>query len=209
MDEIVAHLRSALLTGLPGHDAFLELSGYKRSDIEKARERDPSPRESAVLALIYPRENQPHILLMERPQYEGVHSGQISFPGGKREDQDASLQATALREFNEETGADPVVDVIGELTPVYIPPSKLLVTPFVGFTAEIGPLAPDPREVAGLIECSLDHLLQPDILKHREQYIKLMGGKVQVPYFEIHGHAVWGATAMMIAELRQLLRPNF
>ncbi|MBP6311210.1 MAG: CoA pyrophosphatase [Flavobacteriales bacterium] len=205
MDEIYARLRSGLTNDLPGHDEFLELSGYKRLDIEKARLLDPPPRESAVLALIYPRYNVPHIMLMERPKYEGVHSGQISFPGGKMEERDDSLQATALREFHEETGAGATIEILGQLTPVYIPPSRLMVTPFVGFTQEIGPLLPDPREVASLIECPLDHILLPDIIKHREQFIQIMGGNVQVPYFELQGHAVWGATAMMIAELRVLL----
>ncbi|HQZ92538.1 MAG TPA: CoA pyrophosphatase [Flavobacteriales bacterium] len=205
MDEIYARLLSGLNSDLPGHDAFLEMSGYKRLDIEKARQLVPPPRESAVLALIYPRFKIPHIMLMERPEYEGVHSGQISFPGGKSEEYDASLQDTALREFSEETGAHAVIEILGQLTPVYIPPSKLMVTPFVGFTHEIGPLLPDPREVASLIECPLDHILRPDIIKHREQFIQIMGGKIQVPYFELQGHAVWGATAMMIAELRVLL----
>lgn len=205
MDEIYARLRSGLSNGLPGHDAFLEMSGYKRLDIDKARQLDPPPRESAVLALIYPRFDVPHIMLMERPEYEGVHSGQISFPGGKSEEYDASLQDTALREFNEETGARAAIEILGQLTPVYIPPSRLLVTPFVGFTEEIGPLLPDPREVASLIECPLDHILQPGIVKHRAQYVQIMGGTVEVPYFDVQGHVVWGATAMMIAELRMLL----
>ncbi|MFZ1330760.1 MAG: CoA pyrophosphatase, partial [Flavobacteriales bacterium] len=119
MDEIYARLRSGLTNDLPGHDEFLELSGYKRLDIEKARLLDPPPRESAVLALIYPRYNVPHIMLMERPKYEGVHSGQISFPGGKMEERDDSLQATALREFHEETGAGATIEILGQLTPVY------------------------------------------------------------------------------------------
>lgn len=208
MDPVrtIAGLREVLTRPLPGHDGFLELSGYKRMDIERAREQDPPPRESAVLALIYPKQLDLHCLLMVRPIYDGVHSGQVAFPGGKREAADPSLRDTALREFTEETGAPTTaVEVLGELSPVYIPPSRMLVTPFVGHVEELGALHPDPSEVARLIEMPLSHLMRNDILKSREQYIQLMERRVQIPYFDVDGEAVWGATAMMLAELRELL----
>lgn len=204
---IIERLRNVLEQPLPGHDAFLELSGYKRLDVERAQKQDPPPRESSVLALLYPKAGELHCLLMLRPQYDGVHSGQVAFPGGKREPGDASLQHTALREFMEETGADTSkVQVLGALSPVYIPPSRMLVTPFVGFSEEIGPWDPDPAEVARLIEVTLSGLLREDILKRRDQYIAIMGRTVEIPYFDVDGEIVWGATALMIAELRELLR---
>ncbi len=199
-------LRDALRGPLPGHDRFLELSGYKRPDLERARAADPPPRESAVLALLFPQEGQWRTLLMRRPDYEGVHGGQISFPGGRWEPQDATLEHTALREFMEETGAlDTRIEVLGQLSPVYIPPSRSLVTPFVGIAEALTPVAPDPREVAELIHLPLHLLLRDDTLKRREQYIQVMGRSVEIPYFDVHGHVVWGATAMMLAELRELL----
>ncbi|MBK6830772.1 MAG: CoA pyrophosphatase [Flavobacteriales bacterium] len=135
IEEVTRHLRAELGKPLPGHDGFLELSGYKRPDLDAARRQDPPPRESAVLALIYPKDDLPHILLMLRPTYEGVHSGQVAFPGGRREPDDASLHATALREFTEETGASVAnIEVLGVLSPVYIPPSRSLVTPYIGVT---------------------------------------------------------------------------
>ena len=205
--SIIDGLRTGLAGPLPGHDGFLELSGYKRLDIEQAREQDPPPRESAVLALIYPKQKDLHCLLMVRPVYDGVHSGQVAFPGGKREPQDVSLMHTALREFAEETGArTDGVEVLGTLSPVYIPPSRMLVTPYVGHLAELGPLRPDPLEVARLIEMPLLHLMREDILKSRDQFVPLMGRTVQIPYFDVDGEVVWGATAMMLAELRELLR---
>lgn len=204
---VIQRLRGALALPLPGHDAFLELSGYKRLDVERALQQDPPPRESAVLALLYPKEDTLHCLLMLRPTYDGVHSGQVSFPGGKREVSDPSLMHTALREFEEETGAGTTgVEVLGPLSPVYIPPSRMLVTPFVGYAERIGPWNPDAKEVARLIETPLVDLLRDDILKRREQYIQLMGRSVEIPYFEVDGETVWGATALMIAELRALLR---
>jgi len=204
---IIERLRNVLQQQLPGHDAFLELSGYKRSDVEQARQQDPPPRESAVLALIYPKFGHLHCLLMLRPKYDGLHSGQVGFPGGKREPSDRSLEHTALREFMEETGADTEhVDVLGALTPVYIPPSRMLVTPFVGYAEEIGPYIPDPKEVERLIEVPLSVLRRADIVKRRDQYIAIMGRTVEIPYFDLDGETVWGATALMIAELRELLR---
>ncbi|MBL7951044.1 MAG: CoA pyrophosphatase [Flavobacteriales bacterium] len=199
-------LRHRLRGTLPGHDRFLELSGYKRPDIERARQLDPPPRESAVLALLYPKNDELHCVLMVRPTYDGVHSGQVSFPGGKREPADTSLAHTALREFTEETGADTSgVELLGELTPVYIPPSRMLVTPFLGYAAHIGPWQPDPKEVERLLEAPLALLLRNDILQRREQYIAIMGRSVEIPYFDVFGEVVWGATALMIAELRELL----
>ncbi|MBL0127012.1 MAG: CoA pyrophosphatase [Flavobacteriales bacterium] len=201
-------LHERLREPLPGHDAFLELSGYKREDLEAARRISPPPRESAVLALIYERQAVPHVLLMLRPTYDGVHSGQVAFPGGRMEPEDPSLESAALREFTEETGAAVNgIEVFGTLTPVYIPPSRSLVTPFIGVLPELGAVAPDPREVAQLIEAPLELVLRDDILKHRQQHLAMLGRSVQVPYFDIAGHAVWGATAMMMAELRELLRP--
>ncbi len=200
-------LSNALRRPLPGHDGFLKMSGYPRPDMDLVGRMIPPPRESAVLALIYPKVNEAHVLLMLRPQYDGVHSGQVAFPGGRREEEDSSLEDTALREFREETGArTDGVTLLGSLSPVYIPPSRSLVTPFVGSTLELAPLDPDPREVDVLIETPLAELLQEDILKKGDRYVQVMGRTMEVPYFDVQGHMVWGATAMMIAELRDLFR---
>jgi len=206
MTASIDRLRDALHGPLPGHDHFLEISGYKRPDLASVMRQDPPPRASAVLALFYPKDEELHTLLMLRPTYDGVHSGQVSFPGGKHEPGDASLEATALREFTEETGATTSgIEILGPLTPVYIPPSRALVTPFVGYTDRLVSVSPDPGEVDRLIEASVDLLLSDGILKRREQYIQVMGRTADIPYFDVLGHVVWGATAMMIAELRALL----
>jgi 8-oxo-dGTP pyrophosphatase MutT (NUDIX family) len=198
-------LRRALQAPLPGHERFLQISGYPRPNVEKALTQVPPPRESAVLALFFHREEVLHTLLMLRPTYAGVHSGQVGFPGGKRELGDPDLQHTALREFVEETGAvDTPIEVLGSLSRVYIPPSRTIVTPFVGYAPELGSVRPDPFEVALLIEAPVDELLREDILKRRMQTMP-SGEAVEIPYFDVQGHVVWGATALMIAELRELL----
>lgn len=204
--RLLEQLRSAMAGELPGHDDFLHLSGYKRPDLEAALRLNPAPRESAVLALLYPREDRLHTLLMLRPEYDGVHSGQVAFPGGRREPQDAGLEDTALREFAEETGAATTgFELFGALSRVYIPPSRSLVTPYVAVAPALPPTQPDLREVAALIEVPLDDLMRPDVIQVRTQYIQVMGREVEIPYFDLQGQVVWGATAMMLAELRELL----
>lgn len=199
-------IRRALSGPLPGHEGFMLMSGYPRPDVQSAMALDPPPRESAVLALLYPKAGTLYTMLMLRPTYEGVHSGQVAFPGGRRELEDPSLERTALREFGEETGAwDTNIELLGTLSPVYIPPSRSLVTPFVGYTERMGLLAPDPREVDLLIEARVDRLLEPDALKRGSHTVNGLHKHAEVSYFDVDGHVVWGATAMMLAELRELL----
>ena len=206
LDAVHERLATALRGPLPGHAAFLSRSGYSRADLDSAQRADTAPRESAVLALLYPAMGEPHLLLMRRPEYAGVHSGQVSFPGGRREPRDTDLQATALREFHEEIGATPKdLRVLGALSQVYIPPSRSLVTPFVGLAWELGPTRPDPREVQALLEVPLAELLRPDVIRQRRQHIQVLGREAEIPYFDLGGQVVWGATAMMLAELRELL----
>ncbi len=205
LSEEVERLKRALRDPLPGHAVLAELSGYPRPPVEHALRLEPTPQASAVLVLLYPKEEQLHTMLMLRPEYAGVHSGQIGFPGGKQEPGDASLLHTALREFNEETGASTDgVDIQGSLSPIHIPPSRTIVTPFIGYVGQLGDLDPDPLEVAALIETPVKELLRPTILKRKFHHVPLLGGEVEIPYYDVQGHVVWGATAMMIAELREL-----
>lgn len=199
-------LRHALSGPRPGLTAFMALSGYPRPSLEAALAQKPAPRESAVLILLHPVAGQDHTLLMRRPVYAGVHSGQIAFPGGKREQDDADLHATALREFHEETGADTSgFEVIGDLSRIHIPPSSTIVTPVVAWCDRLGPLQPDPREVDLLMDVPLADLLRDDILHQKPIRMGLDGQEHLAAYWEVQGQTVWGATALMIAELRTLL----
>jgi 8-oxo-dGTP pyrophosphatase MutT (NUDIX family) len=205
---LITRLRERLSRPLPGHDDFRELSGYQRPEIEAVMRQVPPPKESAVLALLYPSAGELHTLLMLRPDYDGVHSGQVSFPGGHREPGDVDIIATALREFQEETGAESGhFEVLGTLTPVYIPPSRALVTPVLAYTDKLGEPHPDPREVAALIPTAISHLLRDDILKRTNVFVSILDREMEVPYWDVGGHVVWGATALMIAEIRKLLGP--
>jgi len=201
-----SQLRAALSSPLPGHDAFADLSGYPRPSAGAALSLKPPPRESAVLILIHPVSGTDHTLLMRRPVYKGVHSGQIAFPGGKREKEDPTLTHTALREFREETGANTAsFEIVGELTRIHIPPSHTLVTPIVAWAPALGRLHPDPREVAELLDVPLPEILRDDILERKVFRMGVDGSERMAAYWNVRGETVWGATALMIAELRTIL----
>jgi 8-oxo-dGTP pyrophosphatase MutT (NUDIX family) len=165
-----------------------------------------NPRKAAVMMLLYPKQSQTHLVLIQRNSYPGVHSSQIAFPGGKVELEDESHQHTALRETQEEVGIAPhQIKVVRAFTEVYIPPSNFMVYPFLGFCQNELTFNPDPEEVAGIIELPLLHFLdENNVVSQRmdTSYSKA----IDVPAFKIQEHFVWGATAMMLSELKETLR---
>jgi 8-oxo-dGTP pyrophosphatase MutT (NUDIX family) len=164
-------------------------------------------REAGVLALLFPLDADPSIVLTVRRDHLPDHAGQISFPGGQRENGEA-LRETALREAQEEVNLDPMrVDVLGALTPLYIPPSNFCVHPFVGAAFEPPGLRPTDEEVGTILRVPLSDLLAPSALQ-REIWT-LHGQSVEVPFFNVQGHKVWGATAMMLAEFLALCADAF
>ena len=199
-------IKSAMQSGFrPGEQAHRLMMSYNRAIAKDARLFDPPPKESAVMFLIYLKNNQPHTLFMERPENQGVHSGQISFPGGKREANETLLE-TACRETCEEIGIDPSsFDLIGELSELYIPPSHFIVQPFIGFTERLPPLFPNPAEVKTVIEYPLHELLSQNHLQRKKVFISRVNVELEVPYFDIYGKTLWGATAMMLAEFKMIL----
>jgi 8-oxo-dGTP pyrophosphatase MutT (NUDIX family) len=163
-----------------------------------------TPREAGVLILFYLYDNELYFPLTRRTDTVENHKGQISLPGGAREG-DETLQATALRETCEELNARPEDwQILGPLTPLYIPPSGFLISPFVAYTPTRPSFEPDPVEVAELIETPLNLLLDPTTVEWEEWTVR--GMRVQVPFFHVFGHKVWGATAMVLSELLTLLR---
>ncbi|MBI1184433.1 NUDIX domain-containing protein [bacterium] len=159
----------------------------------------------AVLILLFPLENKACFPLTQRHQYKGVHSGQVSLPGGKYEAQDRNLMATALRETEEEIGVEPSkIEVIGALSTLYIPPSNFLVHPYIGFTKEKPHMKKDDFEVHELFETDLETLLHPQTVQHTR--VKIAEGlRINTPYFNLNNKIVWGATAMILSELKEIL----
>jgi 8-oxo-dGTP pyrophosphatase MutT (NUDIX family) len=202
----IEKLKTNLQKPLPGVEVQFEMAHVKREKVLANSYESQNYRPSAVLILLYPNEQQQtSVLLIERMTYNGHHSGQIAFPGGKAEPSDVDLQATALREFFEETGADVLPTVIGKLTPVYIPVSKFMVQPFVSYVEQKPNFSASAYEVNELIEWEITHLLNPDIIK--ETTIEPTPGyKIKTPYFDVQGKVLWGATAMMLNELKWVMQ---
>ncbi len=209
MDEIIANLSQLSPSSLPGWEAQQKMINFKRPKPEEAELNFPHARQSAVMALLYPKNSQVHTVLMLRNTYHGVHSGQVSLPGGKMEPEDQDLWATALREANEELGIHPnEVKKILPMTQVYIPPSNFFVTPFLAVSASRPQFTPDPTEVNRIIETPLEAFL--DITLQKEKYLELGRNRMRskVKYFDISGEVVWGATAMMLSELAEIIKKN-
>jgi 8-oxo-dGTP pyrophosphatase MutT (NUDIX family) len=191
---------------LPGEAAQLRMAPLARGEFPKDQNILASASRSAVLVLLYPWDQSAHTVLIKRKAYEGVHSAQVSFPGGKHEDTDSDFAMTALREAQEEVGVDAgVIKVICRLSQLYIPPSGFLVYPFLATTEERPAFKPDPKEVESIIELNLSDLLQDRLVKSKQMTLG-SGLTTSIPYFDFHGHIVWGATAMILSELKELLR---
>jgi len=165
-------------------------------------------RDSAVLQLIYPLDGVPHMLFMRRTEDGRAHSGQISFPGGRWEAQDENLMQTALREANEEVGLLPeAVEVLGAMTPLYIPVSYFMVHPFVAWADSLPEYHPSADEVSQLIDLPVDYLLDPaNKIRTQVRPSSMPDLVLDVPAYRIpDGSIIWGATAMMLAELEALM----
>ena len=191
---------------LGGLTSQFKLAPKLRTQFSQELIDSKNPRKAAVLALFYPDDNnQTRFLLTERASYNGTHSAQVSFPGGKIEKNDKNLQETALRETFEEVGiASNTIRVIRQLSDSYIPPSNFLVTPFLGLLSEKPKFTPN-NEVANLIEVLTSDLLNDDNLTSKEMETSYMKN-IDVPCFKLNDYIVWGATAMMLSEIKDLLK---
>ncbi|UFH53505.1 CoA pyrophosphatase [Spirosoma sp. KNUC1025] len=195
-------LHRRLQKPLPGEVAHQKMASSNRYRMGiKPNERT---RRSAVLICFYPYQHSIYLPLILRPQYDGVHAGQMAFPGGRMERYDENLTRTALREAQEEVGirvSD--VKVLGSLTELFIPPSNFYVQPVVGMLPYRPDFYPDPHEVEAVVEVSLTTLLDETIVG--DSQIDVRGVMIDAPFYQIQDYRVWGATAMMISELLMVL----
>lgn len=180
---------------------------FRRATRAEHESKGVKVREAAVLWLLFPDDaGRWRGVLMERTPYDGVHGGQISMPGGEREPHDGDFLVTALREFGEEMGAE--IDqgaVIGRLHPLYIPPSRFAVEPFVGVVAQEPAWRPDTTEVAAVLRPVLSDLSHPDALVPRRVQVSA-GRSHPMPSYDVEGRVVWGATALMLTEFAAVWR---
>ena len=200
-------IQEQIANRLPGETAHSNLMPMNRSSTSIFIQNKAKHRKSAVGLILYPEVETIKCVLIERPSYDGFHSGQISFPGGKINPKDPHLEYTARRECYEEINL-PIGngELIGKLSEVYIPVSQFLVQPFVFILSQKPLLSPDEREVKSIIEFDIFHLLKDSVLKTKDMMLTKGYSEKNVPYFDLDGHTVWGATAMILSEFREILR---
>jgi len=200
--KVISILNNFEQFALPGSIAHDEIAPYRNNELIKPKK---NPRQAAVLVHLYPIKNETYLTLIRRRTYHGAHSGQIALPGGKAEKEDIDLVDTALREAREETNIiQDSLKVIGKLTAIYIPPSNFYVTPVLCTNQKQPNYIAEKLEVDEILEVKLTELLHPNsiVTKH----IKLSTGvNLETPSFTLLGETVWGATAMILNELKMVL----
>jgi 8-oxo-dGTP pyrophosphatase MutT (NUDIX family) len=204
--EFFVALSKKLEEPLPGEAEQKRLSSYTNYTITELLAKNPNPKKSAVMIILWPESGSIRSLLIRRQEYEGVHSGQMAFPGGKFDPADDDLIGTAIRETLEEVGLEIDPDAVaGGLSPLYIPVSNFLVNPYVAFLENRPVFHPNPGEVEALVDFDVSHILNEENIKSKDRIFS-NGIQRKTPYYEIGGSEVWGATAMIISELATVLR---
>lgn len=203
--DFTEKLRKRLEGTLPGPLAHARMAPVHRPVRHFLIEDHPTAQLASVMVLFFQKEEAWHITLIRRPAYDGVHGGQIAFPGGRKEQSDNSPLEAALRETEEEIGV-PAAQILtlGKLSDVFIPPSNFFVYPFVGFLQGIPVYKPDPKEVFAVIELPLQKLMD-DNAKSTMQ-IERSEGVFTVPCYTVEDVSIWGATAIILSELEMLMR---
>ncbi|MCH4822832.1 CoA pyrophosphatase [Gramella lutea] len=192
---------------LPGESAHRKLAPLIRiNELSEIDMFKRNPEEAGVMAVFYPDENEEtRLVLILRKTYKGVHSNQVGFPGGRVEAGDRDLKDTALRETEEEVGiSQGEVEVLKELTQLYIPPSNFLVQPYLGLLQFTPKMVPQESEVEEILEVKLSDFLNDENVV-TETLSTSYANEIEVPAYKLNGHIVWGATGMMLSEIRELL----
>lgn len=201
IESKIKGLKTKLNGDLPGERAHRAMIPEGRNLYPKHSDK---PRQSAVLILLYQDQNSLYFPLILRPKYNGIHSGQMALPGGKKEKADKNLIHTALRESCEEVGVcRDAMEILGSLSELYIPVTNMTVLPVVAIAKNKPEFIIKPDEVAGLFLVDIQEMLNPEN-KISEHWL-LRGNKVKVPFYYLKKQKVWGATAMILSELEQLL----
>lgn len=202
--NIIHSLEKRLAQDLPGFDVQSKMAPPVGN--ENYKHVAPDHKIACVLALLFPKNDKWHLSLIERASNhpEDKHAGQISFPGGKLDENDVSFEDCALRETYEEIGIAPdTIGILGELTPLYVFISNFLVHPFVGFTTEAPKFTLQESEVKSIIEVPMNHFTKPQnklLADIKTRDITLQN----TPYYDLYGQKLWGATAMIMSELEHV-----
>ncbi len=207
-EKFITAIPKILNAALPGEDAHIKMAPPERSELIRNLDLTAiNAKRAAVLMLVYPADGIPELVLIRRNSYKGVHSSQIAFPGGKIEANESSLSA-ALRETHEEIGVPKDrIAIIRPFSEVYIPPSNFLVSPYLGICHEPPSFNADPREVVGIIPLPIHDLLNDSHMEVRRMPTSY-SQSIDVPCFIVGENTVWGATAMMLSELKEVLKAS-
>ena len=200
----VEEVQNRFEKGLPGH-AQISMAPANRSIRRFEEQEFPTAKKASVLVLVYPKGEELYTVVMQRPDYDGVHSSQVSFPGGKEEPEDDSPWHTAVRESEEEVGVvQQLIHPVLPLSPLYIPPSDFFVRPFLAYALERPEFIIDTYEVSELMEFPINKLLDDTIKGTMEINRKALNFKV--PCYNLSGKQIWGATAIILSELEAMLK---
>ena len=205
MLDFIEFLKQKLTLPLPGIEVQYEMAPETRKKIHISELEPHSFKKSAVMIMVYQNLNQFFIPLTKRHNYEGTHRNQISLPGGKFDEGDKTLLNTALRELNEEIGIDSHLQIIGALTPLYIPVSNFYIEPYICvYRNEFIEFKINEYEVKQLIPLNLE-TLKSDAIIEKEGIVKGEGYQLKTPCFNVEGEIIWGATAMILNEFKKLI----
>lgn len=202
--EFMRSLENKLSGPKPGLKAQLTMITNPRPGNQVYQQVENSSYKAGVLVLLYPQKGRLHLVLTRRTEQVDYHKGQISFPGGRQEKRE-TLEQTAKREAQEELDIDPdSIRILGRLTPLYIPPSNYCIYPIVAISEGRPDFRPFRLEVAEVLEIPLDHLMDSHTVQREMRIIR--GTEVEVPFYAFGEHKIWGATAMVLAELVEVLK---
>jgi len=203
-----AELQQKLSNPLPGSVSHKKMASQHRVKHFNNDTFDiPNAKKSAVMILFFHEDNDLKMIVIRRSKYVGIHSGQIAFPGGRFEEEDKDVRTTALREIHEEIGIpDEKIEIIGRLSDIYVPPSNFLISVFVGYLSERPIYKIQEREVDEIIEIPFDDFYKPDVIKEKDFYVNSIKAVSMAPYFDVTNAEIWGASAMVISELLDILQ---
>lgn len=204
MFDLKTKIEKNKLLGRKAHAKMMPLS--RKEELEALDFNTLSPKYAAVLCMLYPKNGEIYFPLILRNTYPGVHSNQVSFPGGRIEKSDRDFSHTALRECEEEIGVEQsTIQVLKQLTDIYIPPSNFQVKSFIGVCYETPNFILQESEVEQLIEVNVKDLLDDSVLVN-ENLSTSYATKIDVKAFKLNDFIVWGATAMILSEIKYLLK---
>ncbi|MEQ9468411.1 MAG: CoA pyrophosphatase [Ekhidna sp.] len=205
-DELTRFLEKRVQQPMPGDLAHQRMKPKLPNGAPVKMKHATPPRKGGVLILLYEDQGIVRFPLIQRPNYVGIHSGQMALPGGRYEESDQDQFYTALRESQEEIGVDRGrVEIIGSLSEFFVAASNYMVLPVIGKIDHIPDFVPEPREVDDIVTPPITHLIDPNRLKEKEIVVR-SDFKMICPYYDLEGRTVWGATAMMLSELVAILQ---